>query len=458
MGSELATKDLRDGRYVLMAPLGQGSQGTTWDAVDKREGRPVAVKAFDVRGAREWKDVELAEREARVLSELRHPLLPRYIEHFEDAGVLYLVMEKVHGTPLSVLQKQGPRMSEKDVMRFLHDADQALVYLHGRTPPVIHRDLKPSNVIRRTDGSYAFVDFGAVREHLRSEGGSTVVGTFGYMAPEQFQGRAGPASDVYSIGATAIAMITGVEPEKLPHRGLSIDVAAAVDKMVSPRIRDALVQMLEPDPDKRATRIGALLDRVSSRAPDPPPRSSDSRRHPPRDVRNDASQALRDAMSSAGGGKRARREARRAAKRARRDARWAGRHDGRAHRLPLGIRILFNVGLVIAQLAVTIALQLVVPFVLTLLSVLFGTGLRRAARSVSEAGGHAADVLARTRVDGEEEAELLRAPAPEPRAPAAGVRVVVPDARTPEDDAEAELEAEEESEGRSDGKRGRMRR
>src|ERR1700722_13721860 len=91
-------RELRDGRYVLLGALGQGTQGTTWDAVDKREGRPVAIKEFDVRGARAWKDVELAEREARVLSDLDHPMLPRYVEHFEEGGALYLVMEKIDGT------------------------------------------------------------------------------------------------------------------------------------------------------------------------------------------------------------------------------------------------------------------------------------------------------------------------------------------------------------------------
>ena len=75
---------LRGGRYVVTGSLGEGSQGATFEAVDKKEGRLVAIKRFDVRGAKEWKDVELAEREARVLASLEHPKLPAYIEHFED--------------------------------------------------------------------------------------------------------------------------------------------------------------------------------------------------------------------------------------------------------------------------------------------------------------------------------------------------------------------------------------
>ena len=174
------------------ARSGEGAQGRTFDGVDKRDGQPVAIKRFDVRGAASWKDVELAEREARVLQSLSHPKLPRYVDHFEEDGALYLVMEKIEGESLAVLRKRGVTLGEEDVVRLLRDASDVLDYLHGRSPPVIHRDLKPGNVIRRPDGSFAFVDFGAVRDKLRPEGGSTVVGTFGYMAPEQFQGRAPP--------------------------------------------------------------------------------------------------------------------------------------------------------------------------------------------------------------------------------------------------------------------------
>src|SRR5262249_27203290 len=138
-------------------------------------------------------------------------------------------------------------------------ADRALGYLHGRSSPVVHRDVKPSNVVRRADGSYVFIDFGAVSDSLVRRGSSTIVGTIGYMAPEQLQGRALPASDVYAVGSTALAALTDVEPEKLPHQGLRVDVRAALRGRVSPELRAALERMLEPDPDVRAGSIGAAL-------------------------------------------------------------------------------------------------------------------------------------------------------------------------------------------------------
>lgn len=261
----MTSTELRGGRYVLLKMLGEGSQGETYEAVDKREGRLVALKRFRIGTAKAWKDVELAEREATTLASLQHELLPRYIEHFEEDGALVLVMERIEGESLGSLRSKGFRASVSDVRRLLADASRALAYLHGRAPPVVHRDLKPGNVLRRPDGSFAFVDFGAVRDRLKLAGGSTVVGTFGYMAPEQFQGRASPASDVYGIGATALALLTGCEPEDLPHAGLGIDVAAALPKTTPTALVRTLEAMLEPDPDRRAASIEEALARAGRR-------------------------------------------------------------------------------------------------------------------------------------------------------------------------------------------------
>jgi serine/threonine protein kinase len=275
---------LKEGRYVIMRPLGEGSQGATLEAVDKLVGRLVAIKKFEVKTAKKWKDVELAEREARVLASLSHPSLPAYVEHFEENGSLYLVMERIEGVSLTEFRKKGAVFKAEDVTRLLEQAAVVLAYLHSRTPPIIHRDLKPSNVVRRPDGGFAFVDFGAVRDRLRPAGGSTVVGTFGYMAPEQFQGRAQPASDVYAVGATALWMLTGEEPEDLPHKGLGIDVPTALGRRASPELVTILSAMLEPDPEKRAKSITPLLvglETPKPRAPPPERRPAPSRRPRP---------------------------------------------------------------------------------------------------------------------------------------------------------------------------------
>jgi hypothetical protein len=344
--------------------------------MDTREGRPVAIKRFDVRGAKAWKDVELAQREAQVLKSLSHPKLPRYVDHLEQDGALYLVMEKIEGESLASLHRRGASLGEEEVTRLLRDASDVLDYLHTRSPPVVHRDLKPGNVILRPDGSFAFVDFGSVRDRLRPEGGSTVVGTFGYMAPEQFQGRALPASDVYAIGATAISMLTGREPEDLPHEGLSIDVRKALGGRVSERLVRVLALMLDPDPDRRAHRIGPLLE---------------SRGRPARDR-----------------GRRARR---------------ADRHARRAtrHRFPWPLELVFTLAFALGIVWVSITTQVVVPIVLRLLSLFIARrALVRAADSVRDAGGRALDAMSGSRrwmhpEDGEVGADPGTEGVPDPR-------------------------------------------
>jgi hypothetical protein len=387
---------LRGGRYVVMRSLGEGSQGATFEAVDKKEGRLVAIKRFDVRGAKAWKDVELAEREARVLSSLEHPMLPAYIEHFEEGGRLYLVMEKIEGESLAERLRRGGRFDEAAILRLLTDAADALAYLHGQG--VVHRDLKPGNVIEKRDGSFAFVDFGAVRDRMRPEGGSTVVGTFGYMAPEQFQGRAQPASDVYAVGATAVAMLTGKQPEDLPHRGLGINVRAALRGIASEALTRVLERMLEPDPERRVGRIEVASLREATTARRPTPEWGDGKDVGP---------------------------SRRAARRARRETLRATRRRGR-WRGPAGFLPLFFVliGLSVARLAISVALSVVVPAVLVLLSLVFGPALRQAARTVTRGGRRAYDAIddhARAIADPTE-------PHDEPRA-AGGVRVEAPRVR-----------------------------
>ncbi|MCA9644547.1 MAG: serine/threonine protein kinase [Polyangiaceae bacterium] len=260
-----AGDSLGRGRYAVTQLIGEGAQGQTLQAIDKRDGTLVAIKRFSVRGASSWKDVELAEREARVLAQLDHPALPRHLDHFEEDGALYLVMTLVEGESLAELRRQGKLLGTAEVRTLLTQMADVLGYLSQRAPPVIHRDIKPSNIVRRPDGSYALVDFGSVRDHLKADG-STVVGTFGYMAPEQFQGRALAVSDVYGLGATALTLLTGVAPDQQPHRGLGIDVESALGAGADSELVALLSGMLTPDPDVRTRDLKAAL-----RAAPPPP-------------------------------------------------------------------------------------------------------------------------------------------------------------------------------------------
>ena len=411
-----AAKVLRGGRYALVRKLGEGSQGETYEAIDhgvgpearKRAARAaplvdkwaryvreqhsggevpqdaklVAIKCFRVGTAKAWKDVELAEREARTLASLAHPRLPKYFEHFEEDGALYLVMEKIEGESLASLRKRGRAMSVADVTRMLEDIGGALRYLHGRAPPVVHRDIKPGNIIRRPDGSFALVDFGAVRDRLRPAGGSTVVGTFGFMAPEQFQGRASAASDVYGLGATAITMLTGTDPEELPHEGLGIDVARALPKGTPASLARALEAMLTPDPDRRLASVDDALAILRGEGPS----DADDEGAAPSEPRPPLNRKQQRALAK-------QKEKQRGL--AKREQKKQRRAAARRRRPPLVPRMLGRLGLFLAMLVVWVTVGFAVPVVLILLSLLFGATFRRAASSCVEAAKRSQAALGR---------------------------------------------------------------
>ncbi len=336
-----------NGRYNVVRVLGEGGQAITYEAVDKLLGRLVAIKAFHVRHATSWKEVELAEREARVLASLSHPSIPRYIDHFEQDGSLCIVTEKIDGLSLSELKMRGDFADESSAISLLREAARTLDYIHGQHPPIIHRDIKPSNVIRRPDGSFAFVDFGSVRERLKQEAGSTVVGTFGYMAPEQFQGRAMPASDVYAVGATVVSWLSGTEPEALPHHGLAIDVKASLATCpVGPELVQLLEAMLRPDPDERVSNLTEAIANRRLGAGKPQGSASFS------------SDAQRDPVEQ---GKQSARDS-----------------SGLAPIIPA----LLIVGLFVLQVATSVLLRVVIPVILHILAIVFGEGLRKASRAM----------------------------------------------------------------------------
>ena len=256
---------LLSGRFRLGPRLGRGSQADTFVALDeKAQGtaeREVVVKRMIPRGT--WTSFELFEREAPVLGQLRHPGLPRFIASFEEpSGTFNLVMQRMPGENLRELTKRR-RLSELELRDLLIRSLEILDYMHTRVPPVIHRDIKPSNLIKSPAGAIAVVDFGGVLDAAREKGGSTMVGTFGYMAPEQLHGQVTPATDLYALGATMVALAGGIEPEDVPRKGLRMDLDRHLPS-IDPTLRAALQAMTEPDPDARPQRardVVALLAR-----------------------------------------------------------------------------------------------------------------------------------------------------------------------------------------------------
>jgi eukaryotic-like serine/threonine-protein kinase len=246
---------LGENRYRIVKVLGQGGIGITYQAVDIETQQQVALKVLSFKSMGDWKTLELFEREAKVLRQLNHPAIPRYLDYFqvdtESDRRFYIAQQLVDGESLEFLIDSGWRGTEVDIQEITAQILQILIYLHELQPPVIHRDIKPQNLIRRGDGMITLVDFGAVQDTYRNTqiGSSTVVGTYGYMATEQFRGKSIPASDLFGLGATILFMLTGRSPADLPEIRMKIDFRGAVN--ISKGFADWLEQMLEPVSEDR---------------------------------------------------------------------------------------------------------------------------------------------------------------------------------------------------------------
>jgi tRNA A-37 threonylcarbamoyl transferase component Bud32 len=240
--------------------------GTTYRATRIADGKQVAIKELSLRRVDRAKTLELCEREARVLRQLAHPGIPAYLDDFHAGSgkqqAYYIVQEFIEGKTLAD-ELASHRPTEAEVLDIADELLEILSYLHTLSPPVIHRDIKPKNVMRRapivpdTDdafkkGPLVLIDFGSVRDALRDPalGGSTVAGTLGFMAPEQFRGVATPASDLYALGVTMVVLLSGQPPEALLDHKNQLRWRKRLEH-VQAATRGFLEKLLEPDPDQR---------------------------------------------------------------------------------------------------------------------------------------------------------------------------------------------------------------
>lgn len=171
--------------------------------------------------------IEAFEREAAVLRQLRHPKIPQFIASFHTGkGIhtrLYLVQQCVEG-PSLLEHLEHHRFSEREAVAIAHQVLDILQYLHGLSPRVLHRDIKPANLIWGTEGELTLVDFGAARDLSGDRThGATLVGTFGYMPPEQLGGTVSPSSDLYSLGATLLHLLCRKPPSELINSRLELE-------------------------------------------------------------------------------------------------------------------------------------------------------------------------------------------------------------------------------------------
>ncbi|NES23174.1 MAG: protein kinase [Symploca sp. SIO3E6] len=268
----LKVEQILEKRYQLKTKLGENAGRQTWLAqdLDRSVDQPVIVKLLAFNPQMHWDEVKLFEREALVLKHLHHPQIPQYQNYFSIAqqtgeGLPWfgLVQEYLPGNSLQQLLDQGKGFSEKQVRKIATSVLEILIYLHELSPPVFHRDIKPSNLILGHDRQIYLVDFGAVQDQAKAEGVTfTVVGTSGYTPPEQFWGRAVPASDLYALGATLIHLLTSIAPADLPQHQMRIQFADQVN--LSLHFNHWLEKLTEPAAERRYHSARQALEALQS--------------------------------------------------------------------------------------------------------------------------------------------------------------------------------------------------
>ncbi len=242
-------------RYRIVEILGQGGMGSVYRAVDENLGVDVAVKENLFTTDEYARQFRL---EAVILANLRHPNLPRVTDHFVigDQGQ-YLVMDYIEGEDLRQRMERAGNISEDDAILMGAAMCDALTYLHTRKPPILHRDIKPGNVKITPDGHIFLVDFGLAKVLHGSQATTTGARamTPGYSPPEQYgTARTDPRTDIYSLGATIYAALTGVIPEDGLARAMDNTQLTPLRKRnskISKRMAAAVAKAMAIDPGER---------------------------------------------------------------------------------------------------------------------------------------------------------------------------------------------------------------
>ncbi len=279
-------------RYRVEETIAVGGMGAVYRALDETLGIQVAVKEnfFTTEEySRQFR------REATILASLRHPNMPRVTDHFVIPGQgQYLVMDFIEGIDLRDVIAQNGKLSEEDVIRIGSTICDALAYLHSRSPLIVHRDVKPGNLKIAPARHVFLVDFGLAKI---SHGETTTTGaqalTPGYAPPEQYGQGTDPRSDIYSLGATLYAALTG----KVPEDGLSRAMGSAELTPIrkhNPQVTEPLAKVIEhamaiaPDdryPTAMDFREGLLSAAAKPKASPQPSLTSAPTAHPAGPVR-----------------------------------------------------------------------------------------------------------------------------------------------------------------------------
>jgi serine/threonine-protein kinase len=241
------------GKYRILEPLGSGGFGTVYLAEDTWIDKRVALKVPH----RQNLDFGELLREPRLLASLSHPNIVTVITAEKQDGVFFIVMEYVPGETLETVIAAKGALDVATVLDYTCQIANAVEHAHKQG--VIHRDLRPANVFVTEKGVVKVGDFGTSRFLEIAAHGTTVIGSPPYMAPEQFEGRAVFASDLYSLGITMYQMLTGELPYDTPAPS-DVERLRRGELVKPPRLRQPQLPIAVDDIVMRAL-AGSLAER-----------------------------------------------------------------------------------------------------------------------------------------------------------------------------------------------------
>jgi eukaryotic-like serine/threonine-protein kinase len=258
---DYAAGEVFAGRYRMIARVGRGGMGDVWRADDLTLGTPVALKLMNAASA---SDRTRILQEARLARQITHPAVCRVFDVGESEGAVFLSMELVEGEDLAALLKRAGRLTSERVMDVGQQLCAGLAAAHAEG--VLHRDLKPANVLMDSNGRVRITDFG-IAVTTRDVAPSGLIGTLGYMAPEQLEnGPVTERTDIYALGVILYELVTG-QPHHAVDAGAAPSLLTRLAPGINPRLERAIGKAIAPAPHDRpasALEMAADLSTVTT--------------------------------------------------------------------------------------------------------------------------------------------------------------------------------------------------
>ncbi len=243
-------------RYKIISLLGDGGMSTVYKAERIADRHIFAIKEVKnsfIDTSEKTQVLNQFKMEAKILSKLNHPNLPKVEDFFVIKATPYLVMEYVSGKTIEdiLIENNGKPMDELTVLNWAVQLCRVLYFLSIQNPrPIVFRDLKPGNIIATKNGKIKLIDFGIARFFKKEKNSDTYIfGTPGYAAPEQYGlGQTDNRSDIYSLGATMHHCLTGKDP-----RGNPFEFAPpiALNKNITKKTSDIVAKAVAYEKEKR---------------------------------------------------------------------------------------------------------------------------------------------------------------------------------------------------------------